>query len=93
MGHFTDSGHPAAEVESQADIERGTRLGLYLFAAYCLFYFGFMLLHAFVPSVVDIVLPGGLNLATALGLGLIIGAFVLALLYAWLCRKPARQPG
>jgi hypothetical protein len=34
----------------------------------------------------------GLNLAVASGLGLIIGAFALALVYAWLCRSSGRAP-
>lgn len=93
MGHFTDAGQQPAEVESQAEIERGTRLGLRLFAVYFSLYVGFMLLHAFAPATVDVVLPGGLNLATAMGLVLIVGAFVLALLYAWLCRKPTSTVG
>lgn len=87
MGHFTAADESAREVESASDIAYSTRLGLQLFAAYCAAYFGFMLLHAFAPQVVDINLPGGVNLATGFGLGLIWGAFVLALLYAWLCGR------
>jgi hypothetical protein len=37
----------------------------------------------------DVVVWAGLNLAVVFGLGLIIGAFVLALVYAWCCKTPA----
>jgi uncharacterized membrane protein (DUF485 family) len=33
----------------------------------------------------------GLNLAILYGLALIVGAFVLSIIYGWLCRKPARK--
>jgi hypothetical protein len=34
---------------------------------------------------------GGVNLAIWYGFGLIGGALVLALIYAWLCREPATK--
>ena len=67
---------------------RNARVGLILFWVYLLFYAGFVLANAFAPSVMDAVLPGGLNFAVVSGFALILGAAVLAVLYAVLCRKP-----
>lgn len=67
---------------------RNARVGLLLFGVYLFFYAGFVLANAFAPSVMDAVLPGGLNFAVVSGFALILGAAILAVLYAILCRKP-----
>ena len=67
---------------------RNARVGLSLFWVYLFFYGGFVLVNAFAPSVMDAVLPGGLNVAVVGGFALILGAAILAVLYAHLCRKP-----
>ena len=36
---------------------------------------------------------GGVNLAVLYGLALIVSAFLLALVYEWLCRAPADREG
>jgi uncharacterized membrane protein (DUF485 family) len=71
----------------QAGTNRAGRIGLMLFAVYVLFYAGFMGLSAFAPQVMSSRPLGGVNLAIDYGLGLIIGAFALALLYMALARK------
>lgn len=63
------------------------RIGLRLFAIYLLLYVGFMLLCAFAPAVMERRPMGGLNLAILYGFGLIIAAFVLAMLYGVMCRQ------
>jgi hypothetical protein len=63
------------------------RLGLVLFALYLAAYGAFVFINAFRPAIMDQVPFAGINLAVASGLGLIVGALVLAVLYAWLCRK------
>lgn len=73
---------------------RRTRaIGLSLFAVYCAAYAGFVATAAFGTfrtGVADggLARPvlGGVNLAVAYGMALILGAFVLALLYAFLAR-------
>ncbi len=67
---------------------RNARVGLLLFWVYLAFYAGFVMVNAFAPSVMDEVLPGGLNFAVVSGFALILGAVILAVLYAILCRKP-----
>lgn len=72
---------------------RNARYGLVLFTAYLLLYAGYMLLNAFRPEVMDIVVYAGVNLATVYGLGLIAAALLLALVYGWLCRAPVSPRG
>ena len=68
---------------------RNSRYGLALFAVYLLLYGGYVLLNAFRPAVMDVVVVAGVNLATVYGLGLIAAALLMALVYGWLCRAPA----
>ncbi len=68
---------------------RNARYGAVLFLAYLLLYGGFVAINAFNPEVMATVVLAGVNLAIVYGLGLIVAAFVLALLYGWLCRLPA----
>lgn len=73
---------------------RRTRaIGLTLFAVYCIAYAGFVAIAAFETfrsGVADggLARPaiGGVNLAVVYGMALILGAFALAVLYAFLAR-------
>ncbi len=60
---------------------RASRLGLTLFAIYCLCYAGFIGLAAFSFSTLSARPFGGVNLAVIYGFGLIGLAFLLAILY------------
>lgn len=86
MVHF----HPpsAAEEINHSQATRNATVGLILFAAYSSMYLCFMILNAFAPQTMEVIVVAGLNLAVVYGLGLIVAAFLLALLYAWLCRRP-----
>jgi uncharacterized membrane protein (DUF485 family) len=69
------------------------RVGLILFVFYCLFYGAFVYLSAFSRDTMARASLGGVNVATIYGFALIIGAFVLALLYMVLCRRePDERP-
>ncbi len=83
-----DHAPPPDEPRDPDTERRNARVGLRLFAVYLAFYAAFVLINAFLPAVMDTVLPGGLNVAVASGFGLILGAAVLAVVYARLCRKP-----
>jgi uncharacterized membrane protein (DUF485 family) len=62
------------------------RLGLVLFAIYLAAYGGFMGLCTFaLPTMAEA--PWGVNWAVLYGFGLIVGAFVLAMIYMALCRS------
>ena len=70
-------------------VTRNARVGLALFAVYLVLYGGFMALNAFYPQQMSRAPFGGVNLAVMYGLVLIVGAFVLALLYMFLVRRRA----
>lgn len=64
---------------------RYARIGLVMFVVYLMCYGGFVGLNAFAPAMMELAPAGGINLAILYGMGLILAAFVLALLYGWLC--------
>ena len=72
-------------------VSRNARVGLVLFAVYLVLYGGFMVLNAFYPHQMARAPFGGVNLAVLYGLALIVGAFVLALLYMFLVRRRAEE--
>ena len=72
-------------------ISRNARVGLWLFGVYLVLYGGFMALNAFFPQRMATAPFGGVNLAVMYGLLLIVGAFVLALLYMFLVRRRAEE--
>jgi uncharacterized membrane protein (DUF485 family) len=86
-----DESAPPRRHEEPASPRR-VRLGLVLFAGYCVLYGGFVLLSAFAPAAMERTPVAGVNLAVLLGLGLIAAAFGLALVYDWLCRRPEGRP-
>lgn len=80
--------HAAAETvaESAETVDANRRTGLRLFAVYFAAYVAFMLVHAFAPAWMDAEMFSGVTLAVVSGLGLIGGAFAIALAYQTLCR-------
>ncbi len=74
-----------------AEARRNARVGLWLFAIYCLAYGGFMVLTAFFPNIIGSRPFGGINLAIIYGFGLIVGALLLALVYLVVCRDRGQQ--
>lgn len=84
-------GHAAAvdgEPEDPRQTVRNARYGLWLFGVYCLIYGTFVVLNAFVPQVMAAAVAG-INLAVVYGLGLIVMALVLAVIYVGLCGQPS----
>ena len=77
-----------ATFDSLATSTRNARVGMVLFILYLLVYGAFVAINAFWPDVMSDVQVGGVNLAVSYGLGLIMLAFILALIYAWICRSP-----
>ena len=91
MPELQGLGMPAEK--SDPVVERyNARLGMWLFLLYLLFYGAFVVINAAWPEWMDVTTLLGLNLAVVYGLGLIGGAFVLALVYALLCKSPAKEP-
>ena len=70
---------------------RNSRIGLVLFLLYLLFYGGFVLLNTFWPDTMEATPFAGVNVAIWYGFGLIVAAFVLALVYGFLCKPEGDQ--
>lgn len=87
MAGFDHKPSESEEPENVETIQRNTNLGLKLFAVYLILYGGFVFLNTFSPSRMEVVVFAGLNLAIVYGFTLIIAAFVLAIIYGWLCRN------
>jgi uncharacterized membrane protein (DUF485 family) len=85
--------HPNQRLDDPATAARNARLGLWLFVLYLLLYSGFVGLNAFAPQWMETTPVAGINLAILYGMGLIIAALVLALVYGWLCRLPVHSHG
>lgn len=81
-----------AEAERPETVSRNVRYGLGLFAIYLALYTAFVLTSAFAPQVMERTPFAGVNLAVLTGFGLIGSAFLLALVYGWLCRGEAATP-
>jgi hypothetical protein len=63
-----------------------TRLGLWMFLLYCLFYAGFVMINVLTGGkAMQAIVLSGMNLAVVYGMGLIVLALVMALIYNHLC--------
>lgn len=82
---------PGAHDDHPELAARQSRLGLVLFFVYLAAYGTFMGLSAFAPDLMAQPVLAGVNLAITFGLGLIVGAVALALLYmvlsGWIARR------
>ena len=87
----TDSRRESNDPSNPRASNRG--LGLILFAFYLVLYGGFVALNTFWPQAAGKPVFGGINLAIIYGLGLIIAAIVLALVYAFLCAPSEKGAG
>jgi uncharacterized membrane protein (DUF485 family) len=88
MAGFHHSHTPGGEIRDPVAERFNARLGLLLFGVYLAGYAAYVLVNAFRPQIMDEVVFRGVNLAVASGMVLIVGALVLALVYAALCRLP-----
>ena len=68
-----------------------SRIGLVLFFVYLFFYSGFVLLNTFSPQTMEATPLAGINVAILYGFGLIIAAFIMALIYGLLCGPSESQ--
>lgn len=82
---------PAVELGKDNSIEKKTRLGVILFIVYLVVYSGFVLIGTLYPKALGIIALGGLNLAYVYGMGLIILAAVMGLIYNYFCTKFENQ--
>lgn len=77
---------PASTVGKDPAAAYKTRLGVWMFICYSLFYASFVALNLAYPTSMEISVVGGMNLATVFGFALIIVALLQALVYDGLCR-------
>lgn len=68
------------------------RVGLFLFIIYLILYGGFVFLNVFSPETMEVTPFAGVNLAILNGIGLIVAALVLALIYGWISKSDHAQP-
>lgn len=86
--------HEPVGVGDQSDpvVERhNAGIGMVLFVIYLIGYVAFVVINAVWPGWMDKEVGWGLNLAVVYGLGLIVGAFAVALLYAMYCKNPDEE--
>jgi len=83
-----DHGPAEQEPDDPATSARNARIGMRLFLGYLLVYLSYVVLVAFRPDWMRLTPWRGVNLAVAYGLTLIIAAFLLSLVYGWMCRRP-----
>lgn len=69
-----------------------TRLGLWMFLVYCILYAGFIVINSVWPSLMAKKL-GSSNVAVAYGMGLIVFALALAILYNHWCGRAEEMHG
>ncbi|MBC7782380.1 MAG: DUF485 domain-containing protein [Burkholderiales bacterium] len=67
-------------------------LGMVLFIIYFALYAGFIAITVYDYKLLGKELFGGINLAIGYGMGLIIAAVALAILYAWLAKPDPVEP-
>ncbi|QDU31895.1 hypothetical protein ETAA8_70570 [Anatilimnocola aggregata] len=81
---------PEPKIPADIDAVRSynAHMGLWLFAFYLIAYVGFVVLAATSPEIMGRPAWGGVNVAILYGFGLILGAFVVSIVYMLLCRTP-----
>jgi uncharacterized membrane protein (DUF485 family) len=90
MAHFDQAAQHDGDQESKATSARNARVGLKLFVVYLTCYTAFVILTAFAAQWMRTEIAG-VNVAIFAGFALIVGAFLLALVYLWLCRDSGRN--
>jgi uncharacterized membrane protein (DUF485 family) len=78
---------PAAKTGKDPAFAFKRRLGVVLFALYGLVYAGFIAVNLASPALMQAVVLPGQNLAVVYGFGLIVLAFLLALVYNAACGR------
>ncbi len=78
---------PAAEMGKDHSIAYKTRLGVILFFVYMIIYAGFVVIGVFFPDLLNKDLFAGLNLAFLYGMGLIVLAIIMGLVYNFFCTR------
>lgn len=86
MAHWDHGGHKTDDDTSPATNLRNARIGMVLFVIYSAFYAAFVLIAAFAPATMAERPWVGINLAIWYGFALLGAAFLVAMIYSWVCR-------
>ena len=81
---------PAQDNGQDLAAEYKSRLGVNMFVYYLLMYIGFVVINLYDPGLMEAIVLFGMNLATVYGMGLIIVALVMALIYDYKCTAMER---
>jgi len=85
---------PASDTGPDPASRYKSRLGVVMFIIYCVVYAGFVLVNVLSEGqAMQAIVLAGLNLAVVYGMGLIVFALVLALIYNHLCARKERELG
>ena len=78
---------PAVELDIDHAAKKKARLGVWFFFIYLFFYAGFVAIGVLNFELLGQEVTGGLNLALFYGIGLIIFAVLLGILYNYFCSR------
>lgn len=78
---------PAAATGKDPAFAYKRRLGVIMFLIYAAIYAGFVAINLVSPVLMEAIVAAGLNLAVIYGLGLIVFALLLALVYNGACSR------
>lgn len=82
---------PAVKLGKDNASEWKAKLGVKLFFVYAAFYGGFITINTVKPKLMGVTVFAGLNLAIVYGMGLIILAIVMGLIYNYFCTKKENE--
>ncbi len=82
---------PAIEIGADEAAPYKAKLGIIMFVCYLVVYAGFVVIGVLSPSTLGVVAIGGLNLAFTYGMGLIVLAIIMGLVYHFLCTRMERR--
>lgn len=76
---------PAVVIGKDNSIAKKTKLGVILFFAYLIIYSGFVFIGIAYPELMGLDITDGINLAFYYGMGLIVLAIIMGLIYNHIC--------
>ena len=78
---------PATQLSKDHSIQKKAKLGVVMFIAYLVVYSGFVVIGTLWPRLLGVESLFGQNLAVVYGMGLIILAAVMGLIYNYFCTR------
>lgn len=78
---------PSVEMGKDNSIEKKNRLGVKMFIVYLVTYFGFVIIGTISPKTLGLNVFGLANLAVIYGMGLIVLAGIMGIIYNYFCSK------